>query len=259
MTITRLELAKDTAERTGKLLQRYFQAGNQPGTLKADQTLVTEADRAADQFIQDRIFQEYPSDQILSEEGSTFFPDGRHVWVIDPLDGTVNFSKGMNHWGISIAHLKNGLPQTAVVFFPETSELFSAEKGGGAELNGRRLMLTDDKDNDLFQIFVHCSRMSQRYRVNLPYKTRSLGSAAYHLCLVSNNTATLAFESTPKIWDIAGAWLIVSEAGGVITSLGNNQPFPAKSGVDYQNVSFPTLAAESDDILADAREKIIRK
>ena len=98
--------------------------------------------------------------------------------------------------------------------------------------------------------------MDQRYKVNLPYKKRSLGAAAYHLCLVSKNTAILAFESKPKIWDYAGSWLIVTEAGGVIESLGEKSPFPAQTGADYQDISFSIAAAASDEILAEAKKNI---
>ena len=259
MVRTRLELAKETAILAGKLLQDHFQRGNGQGYLKADRTLVTDADREADQFILEAISREFPDDKILSEEGNTVFPDNQHVWVIDPLDGTINFSKGLSCWGVSIAHLQNGQPQTAALYFPVTDELFSAEKGDGADLNGKTLQISTQDDKDLFEIFVHCSRMHQMYQVKLPYKKRSLGAAAYHLCLVSNNSAVLAFESTPKIWDFAGGWLIISEAGGVVESIGKEQPFPARAGIDYQEISYPIAAARSKSIIDKARENIIRK
>jgi len=258
MAITRLELAVDIAIQTGKLLQEYIQKGNLQATLKTDHTLVTEADQAADRLIQEMISREFPDDQILSEEGNTIFPHCQHVWVIDPLDGTVNFSQGLNYWGVSIAHLVDGYPQTAALYFPETEELFSGVKGHGAELNGVSLQVSEKSSDAFFPIFVHCSRMDLRYKVTLPYKKRSLGAAAYHLCLVSKNSAILAFESSPKIWDYAGAWLIVSEAGGVIESLGEKGPFPAQAGADYQEISFSIIAAASDEILAEAKKNINR-
>jgi len=258
MAITRLELAVDAAKKTGEILKNYFQKGVLQGSLKADQTLVTEADQAADRLIQEIILREFPDDQILSEEGNTIFPHNQHVWVIDPLDGTVNFSQGLNYWGVSIAHLENGYPQTAALYFPETDELFTAEKGQGAELNSLPLRVREQRGDAFFPIFVHCSRMDQRYKVTLPYKKRSLGAAAYHLCLVSKNSAILAFESSPKIWDYAGSWLVVSEAGGVIESLGEKGPFPAQAGADYQEISFSIIAAASDEILAEAKTNINR-
>ena len=80
---------------------------------------------------------------------------------------------------------------------------------------------------------------------------RSLGAAAYHLCLVANNTATLALESTPKIWDYAAGWLIIEEAGAAIRSLSGEKPFPAQPGLDYGKKSYPLLAARSAPILTE--------
>jgi len=259
MKINRLAAAKDAALLTGKMLLDQFQNGDRTGSLKGDRTLVTKADKAADRMIQDMILGEFPNDQILSEEGNTTFPDTKNVWVIDPLDGTVNFSQGLGYWGVSIAHLENGIPKNAALYFPVIGELFTAFQGKGAELNGDRLKVSNDFDENLFPIFVHCSRMGERYHSSLPYKKRSLGSAAYHLCLIAKNTAILGFESTPRIWDFAGSWLIVKEAGGLIESLDGTKPFPAQIGKNYQKTSYPIAAAVSQGMMEKAKEHIIRR
>ncbi len=257
--VDRFEVAKEAALAAGKMLVETYKVGGQKGQLKADRTLVTEADHKADQMIREIILGSFPEDGILSEEGSTILPDGEHVWIVDPLDGTVNFSRGLIYWGVSIAHLQNGSPKSAAVYFPLTEELFSASLGGGAALNGRRLAIQQDFDSNLFPIFMHCSRMHQRYQVTLPFKKRSLGAAAYHLCLVANNTAILAFESTVRIWDFAASWLIIQEAGGRIESLGKSQPFPAEPGKDYHKMPFPIAAAVSDSVLEKARKNIVQR
>jgi myo-inositol-1(or 4)-monophosphatase len=259
MDLTRpksLDIAKDAALKAGSLLSDQFWTGNQVGSLKADRTLVTEADEAADQLIREIILNAFPEDGILSEEASTTLPETEYVWIIDPLDGTVNFSRGLNYWGVSIARLKNGYPDTAAVFFPLTDELFTASLGEGASLNGKQLRVNPEYNPDLFPIFVHCSRMHETYQVDLPYKKRSLGAAAYHLCLIANNTAILGFESTVRIWDFAASWLIIQEAGGVVESFGDQQPFPAIPGKDYHKVPFPIAAAISENVLAEARKKV---
>jgi len=258
MKSKRLVAAKSAALLTGKMLLEQFHSGDRKGSLKGDRTLVTKADKAADQMLQDLILGEFPDDQILSEERETIFPDNKHVWIIDPLDGTVNFSQGLGYWGVSIAHLENGIPQTAALYFPIVDELYTAVRGGGAEYNGKPLQVSGNFDEDLFPIFVHCSRMEERYRDDLPYKKRSLGSAAYHLCLIAKNTAILGFESTPRIWDFSGSWLIVKEAGGEIESISETQPFPAQPGTDYHNVSFPVAAAVSKEMLDKAKSSIVR-
>jgi myo-inositol-1(or 4)-monophosphatase len=210
-------------------------------------------------MIQEMILKEFPGDEVLSEEASTIFPSSQHVWIIDPLDGTVNFSRGFSYWGVSIAHLENGLPQTAATYFPVTDELFTAVLGGGAYLNGQPLQVCEDFDEVLFPVFVHCSRMHDRYQARLPYKKRSLGAAAYHLCLIANNKAVLAFESSVRIWDFAASWLIVREAGGLIEPFGEKEPFPAQAGMDYHNIPFPIIAGASKKVLVQARDQIIRR
>lgn len=256
---SRAGLARKAALQTGKTLLDLYLKGGQTGFLKEDHTLVTEADRAADKMIQKMILDDFPGDKVLSEEGLTIYPDSEHVWIIDPLDGTVNFSQGLGCWGVSIAHLIKGVPQSAALYFPVTDEFYSAIKGEGAFLNGQPLKVADDFDQNLFPIFVHCSRMHKRYKIDLPYKTRSLGAAAYHLCMVANNKAVLAFESTARIWDIAASWLVVTEAGGVIGPYGEAHPFPTAPKIDYKNLPFATIAAASNDVLSQARNKIIRK
>ncbi len=255
----RLDFAKSAALQTGKLLLDHFYNGNRQGELKADRTLVTKADQNADLLLQNMIQEKYPDDGILSEEGSTEFPENDHVWVLDPLDGTVNFSLGLHYWGVSIAHLENGLPQTAAVYFPVVDELYSASRGAGAELNGTPLLVSNPPVDSPYSVFVHCSRMLEKYQVKLPYKTRSLGAAAYHLCLITKGTAVLAFESTPKLWDFAGSWLIVEEAGGLIRANGELQPFPAQPGIKYSDHPYAIFAAASKEVMNEAVAGIHKK
>jgi myo-inositol-1(or 4)-monophosphatase len=255
----RFTLAQTAAQKAGQYLLDQFHNGNRQGSLKSDHTLVTAADREADRIIGELIQAEYPDDGILSEEGSTIFPESEYAWVIDPLDGTVNFSQGLLYWGVSIAVLESGFPRAAAVYFPTSEELFTACSGAGAQVNGRSLRVEDRLAMNYFPVFVHCSRMHQRYQVDLPYKKRSLGAAAYHLCLVANNTAVLAFESTPRIWDFAGGWLVVEEAGGVIRAFQGDQPFPAQPGADYHHQPFPIAAAASEEIFNQAKGGITRR
>ena len=259
MDSTRIEIAKSTAVLVGKELQDHFYNGNRQGDLKPDRTLVTEADKKADLHLQQLISEAFPSDGILSEECSTTYPDAENVWVIDPLDGTVNFSLGLHYWGVSVAHLLGGHPKNAAVYFPVIDELFSASAGEGAEFNGNPLTESDPPIKTQFPVFVHCSRLYKSYQVSVKYKKRSLGAAAYHLCLVPKGAAVLALESQPRIWDFAASWLIVNEAGGVIRSLGDREPFPAEVGIDYADHSFPVLAATNEKMMAYAVKNISKR
>ena len=258
MTHNRMAAAAEIAQLAGKELLDFFQEGNNGGEIKPDRTLVTRADRQADQTIQGLLQDKFPGEGILSEEKSTIYPETKHAWVIDPLDGTVNFSHGLHYWAVSIAHLVDGLPQNGAIYLPVIDELYTASRGKGAFLNGKPLSVRDAPGNELFHLFVHCSRMYQRYEIRTSYKMRSFGAAAYHLCLVANNTATLALESTPKIWDYAAGWLIIEEAGAAISSLAGEEPFPAQAGLDYGKKSYPILAARSAALLTENGAKIRR-
>jgi len=257
---TILAFSIDLAQRTGQLLRDRFRIQGMQVDLKADHSVVTEADRAADRLIRSTIQADYPQDGILSEEDQTTFPaDKPAVWVIDPLDGTSNYSLGLHYWGVSIARLIEGRPQLAVLYFPMIDELYTAVQGKGAFLNGARLELPPIPANHSHTFFSCCSRTHRSYQVKLKYKTRILGSAAFSLVSVARGSTILAFESTPKVWDLSGAWLIVQEAGGEIGPLTGPMPFPLVPGKDYEQTSYATLAAPNSAIWTRGSAGIIQK
>jgi myo-inositol-1(or 4)-monophosphatase len=239
-----LDFASHLAQDTGRLLLGFYNTRGIQANLKPDHTVVTEADLAADRFIYDSINKIFPEDGILSEEASTIYPEGKpHVWIIDPLDGTMNFSLGLHYWGVSIARLQEGMPEIAALYFPYLDELFTASKGEGATLNGVRLFVKPPESYQPETFFSCCSRTHRQYKVDIRYKTRILGSAAYGLSTVARGSAILAFEATPKVWDFSGSWLITQEAGGVIAPLNGGTPFPLVPGKDYGSIKYAMLAA----------------
>ena len=255
-----LSFTIELAQAAGQRLLDYYRPAGITATLKADRTVVTEADLAADQLLREAIRAAFPEDGILSEEAGTTCPAGkRAVWVIDPLDGTTNFSLGLQHWGVSIARLVEGIPTLGVLYFPLLDELFSASRGNGAFLNARRLQVAPPNPAQPTSFFSCCSRTLRNYEVTLRYKTRILGSAAYGLATVARGSAVLAFEATPKIWDFAASWTIVREAGGVIAPLRGESPFPLVPGDDYEGRSFPILAAATPELWQEGRSKIRAK
>ncbi len=255
-----LAFTVELAQATGQLLLDYYRPAGIAATLKADRTVVTEADLAADELLRDALTETYPDDGVLSEEAETIFPSGKNaVWVIDPLDGTTNFSLGLQHWGVSIARLVDGIPDLGVLCFPLLDELFAASRGNGAFLNNRRLEVSPPTPEQPTRFFSCCSRTVRHYEVSLRYKTRILGSAAYGLATVARGSAILAFEATPKIWDFAASWLIVEEAGGVIAPLTGESPFPLVPGTNYEKRSFSMLAAITPELWAEGRSKIRKK
>lgn len=257
---TDLEFILDLARRAGELLRSHFSLEGFAATYKADHSVVTEADVAADRLIGAAIQAAYPTDTLLSEE-MTAPPEitSAPVWVVDPLDGTNNFSQGLHYWGVSIARLQEGWPALAAVYFPLLGELFSAERGRGAFLNGQALHIRPPRNDPANTFFACCARTHRRYDVHLPYKTRILGATAYDLCAVARGAAALSFDVTPKVWDIAAGWLVVQEAGGSIEAWGNRAPFPLHAGNEYHRTAFPTLAAATPDLIAQARTQIVPK
>lgn len=247
--------AEDTAQQVGKDLLETFQHGDVTGTLKDDHTLVTEADHLADDVIRKAVKSTYPDHAVLSEESQTIYPDdATYVWVIDPLDGTTNFSQGLHHWGVSLGLLKHGIPAAAALCFPAVRELYSAHRHGGAALNGRSIIIRPSSSPAPHHFFLHCSRTHQKFKIDIPQKERTLGAAAYHFCAVGKGSGVMALETTVKLWDIAAAWLILEEAGGELAvydrdeegkpSLGKN-PFPPEPGKNYNYVNFTVLAADT--------------
>lgn len=253
-----VEFTARLARQAGDLLAGFFSPFGVQSSLKDDYSVVTEADLAADRMIAAAILDRFPEDQILSEElnPGLAIESSRAIWVVDPLDGTTNFSLGMQTWGVSIARLEAGLPVVAVLYFPLLKEFYQAERGRGASLNGKRLQIGEPAVHRNAAFFSCCSRTFRRYQVDIPYKPRIFGSAAYSFCALTRGAALLSFDATPKIWDIAGVWLLVEEAGGTIGPFDNLHPLPLRLGLDYSHQIFTTLAAANSELEMQARSQI---
>lgn len=255
--MNRLDFAVETAQEAGDLLTTYFKRNENRYSYKPDHSIVTNADLAADKYIHNKLQENFPDDDLLSEEIQTTTPtDQSSLWVVDPLDGTTNFSLGLHYWGVSIAHIKNGQPNIAALFFPLLKETFTAKVGEGAFLNGERLHVRQPHRTNSIPFFSCCSRSHRLYEITVKYKTRILGSAAYGLCTVASGISLLAFEATPKLWDFTGSWLIVSEAGGIVQAHDGSTPFPPLPDSDYSKKSYPILAAASQELFTEAQDQI---
>lgn len=253
-----LLFAVSLARQTGELLCQYFQDTRTKSQQKPDQSIVTDADIAADHLISQTIKRFYPDDILISEELHPYFKDNvpGDVWVIDPLDGTTNFSLGLPVWGVLITRLQAGLPRLTAMYFPRLDEMYTAVSGNGAYLNGESIRVKPPDPAQPAAFFACCSRTFRYYRVSIPYKPRILGSAAYSFCALARGIAVVSFEATPKIWDIAGAWLLVNEAGGNIETYTGDNPFPLDSKHEYHRHNFPVLGAATPELTATARQKI---
>jgi myo-inositol-1(or 4)-monophosphatase len=255
-----LEFAIQLAQQTGDLLVEHFTSKGTQASTKPDNTLVTQADLAADRLITASIYQQYPNDLILSEESNTQSGNAESpIWVIDPLDGTTNFSLGLPIWGVSIARVVDGYPQTAVLYFPMIDELYFAQAGNGAFFNQQELITRRPPPTQTTSFFACCSRTSRNYIVNLRYKTRILGAATYDLGCVARNAAIASMEVTPKIWDLAAGWLILKEAGGAVDVFQGPKPFPIQPKFDYQSTNYPVIAAADEELLEKIRSSIQKR
>ena len=255
---TPLEFATRLARQAGKTLLDTFRLSGTAASMKPDRSFVTLADVAADQLITTAIREQYPEDAILSEElHSNLQQSAPSVWIVDPLDGTTNFSLGLQGWGVLITRVHAGQPEESVQYFPMLDELYTAQRGQGACLNGVPIQPRMVEPDQPFGFFSCCSRTHRRYEISIPYKPRILGSAAYSFCLLARGVALIGMEVMPKIWDIAGAWLLVQEAGGVIQPLEGEAPFPLQVGRDYSRANFPMLGAATPELLESARSKIM--
>lgn len=252
-----LSFAANLARETGQLLLQYYQSPHTHSQLKQDRTILTEADLAADAHLTSSLQKHFPEDQLLSEEGNTTYIGGP-TWVIDPLDGTSNFALNLHYWGVSIARIIDGWPELAALYFPVIGELYTAQRGQGAFLNGNQLH-TNTRPHPRPVAFFTCdSRVFRRYQVEIPYKARILGSAAYNFCAVARGISTIGFETTPRVWDIAASWLVLEEAGGILQPF-KDAPFPLQPGTDYKLIPYPILGAETPQTLTLAQQKITLK
>ena len=255
-----LDFAINLALQAGDLLQNYYSPTGIQSTVKADHTVVTEADLAADRLITRQIKLQYPDNEILSEESSHILKDPKSpTWVIDPLDGTTNFSLGLAIWGVSIARLVNRFPELGVIYFPRLNELYSAKQGAGAYLNSKPTTVRAPDPTQPNSFFACCSRSFRTFNISIPYKPRILGSSTYTISMVARGLALLALDATPKIWDLAAVWLLVEESGGIMSVFDGSPPFPLSPDLDYNSISYTVLSAATPNLLQMAQKMIHRK
>lgn len=220
-------VAVETALAAGRLLrERLGQV--QEIRFKGTVNLVTEVDEASERLIVERIRAAFPEHAILSEEGgvSSSAQDARYLWVVDPLDGTTNYAHGYPLFAVSIALVVDGTPELGVVYQPVLDELFLAERGAGAYLNGRRIQVSDQETMIMALLATGFPYDLERRKRALAHFgrfttiTRAIrrdGSAALDLCYVAAGRFDGFWEPELAPWDTAAGALIVREAGGVVT------------------------------------------
>jgi len=203
---------------------------------KGTNDFVTNVDKEAEQAIVSILRKSYPDHDIVAEEGGEYTNNNSdYQWVIDPLDGTTNFIKGIPHFAVSIALRYRGKLDQAVIFDPLRGEVFTASRGGGAQLNGRRIRVTSLPDlggsvlatGFPFKNKHHLDAYTETFKTFFTEAAdiRRTGSAALDLAYVAAGRFDGFWEIGLKPWDIAAGELIVREAGGLVSDFvgGNNQ------------------------------------
>jgi myo-inositol-1(or 4)-monophosphatase len=231
-----LDLAVRAAREAGAILQEYARRGFRISH-KGRIDLVTEADLASERHIKELITSHYPTHDILAEESCTSVrgnPGEDYCWIIDPLDGTTNFSHGYPCYAVSIGVERKGEMVAGVIYDPTRDELFTAERGAGSMLNGEKIQVSDvDQLERALVVSGFPYDVRERMDEYLPawrifleraQGVRRLGSASIDMCCIANGRMDGFWEHGLNPWDTAAGWIIIEEAGGRVSQM-DGSPF----------------------------------
>jgi len=240
-TRAQLALAERLARAAGAIQRERYETGVRIRTKSAPIDLVTEVDHACEALIVETLRRERPDDAVLAEEGGGSDRAGaRWRWIIDPLDGTTNYAHGYPRFCVSIGVERDDVRELGVVYDPLLDELFTATRGGGAFVNGRRLHVSEEDDlgralvatgfaydvrNASDDNLDHFASFVKRARA-----VRRDGSAALDLCYLAAGRFDGFWELKLHPWDVAAGFLIVEEAGGRVSDSRGGPP--PRSGRD---------------------------
>lgn len=223
-----LSYVEDLARRAGAILREGYSKEHEVA-YKGVIDLVTEVDHQSEAFLLGEVQRDFSSHHIFSEESGVIQGSNDHVWYIDPLDGTVNYAHQVPIFAVSIAYASNGTLTLGAVYDPMRDEMFLAERGKGAWLNGRPLKVSAtaelqksllvtgfpydawNTEQDNFANFVKFAKLTQG--------VRRLGSAALDLCYVAAGRFDGFWELALKPWDVAAGGLVCEEAGARVTNV----------------------------------------
>jgi len=243
--IPNLKEIEKLARGAGEILKEGFRQDIKISSKDEEIDLVTEMDSRSEAFLLKQIRTRFPDHQIITEESGTHGENGRYAWHVDPLDGTVNYAHGIPIYTVSLGFAVDGRVEKGVVYDPSRDECFSAERGGGAFVNGEaiRVAQADRLAQALmvtgfpYDVWTHPENNLDHY-VRFALRTqgvRRLGSAALNLCYVAAGRFDGCWEIRLKSWDIAAGARIAQEAGALVTDI--------RGGPDYLRPEPSILAA----------------
>jgi myo-inositol-1(or 4)-monophosphatase len=239
-----LDAAVAAARAAGRLLHQHWNETHQV-RWKGQADPVTEMDRQAEELIADMLRQAFPTYGLVGEEGGEQFVSDDLRWLVDPLDGTTNYMRGYPLFAVSIGLEKAGQLVAGVVYNPVLDELFAAERGGGATLNGRPIRVaptTELRNSVLASGFPYDARRDERNNgvhwnsfLRRVLSMRADASAALDLCHVAMGRIDGFWELELGPWDMAAGVVIVEEAGGRVTQVSGDPFSPYQPSVLASN------------------------
>ena len=240
-----LKKITEIVKEAGKII---LSAHNQENTITAKEgkkNFVTKYDVAVQEFLFRELGKEFPDAQFIGEEGANDFSTDGLRFIIDPIDGTTNFMQDYRCSCISIGLCKGNDVIAGVVYNPYTDELFSAEKGKGAYLNGNRIKVSERPLSDGLALFgtspYHPENTDETFSLlrkvfDFSRDIRRSGSAAYDICMIACGRCEVFFEKSLQPWDIAAGTLILKEAGGIALNYqGRDISFSTPDDVVFAN------------------------
>lgn len=223
-----VQIAREAGAIVTEIAERRRATASRAFDLKGDFDLVTEADRASETWIVRRLRELFPTHAIIAEEGGGVSGDSGYRWYVDPLDGTTNFAHGFPVYNVTLGLEKDGELIAGSIFDPTRNEMFSAAKGAGAYLNGRRLAVSEAAKVEECLVATGFPSRKRHLNVNvhfyyqlamLSHGVRRAGAAAIDLAYVACGRLDAFWEFALNPWDMAAGILLVEEAGGKVTTM----------------------------------------
>jgi myo-inositol-1(or 4)-monophosphatase len=219
-----LKAAENAARAAGKLLCANFQQRQHVNAVAAHD-IKLEIDVQAQELIGKLLLDEFPAHALYGEEGIVGDQSSDHQWIVDPLDGTVNYFYGIPHFCVSIALRQRGEIIVGVIYDPIRNEMWAGQKGDVSKLNGSPIQVSERRELAEAVISIGLAKTRETIDKNFPLlqqmihrvrKCRVLGSAALDLAYVACGRFDAYIETGISLWDIAAGWLLVENAGGTV-------------------------------------------
>ena len=243
-----LEFAVQSAYEAGRLTLGYFGTEAVRPEFKTDDTPVTVADREAERLIRERIEARYPDHAILGEEfGVTGRSDSEHLWILDPIDGTKSFVRGVPLYGVLIGLQIDGVCEVGAAYFPAIDEMVCAAKGDGCYLNGRRARVSTRSLAQGIASYTDVASFDEHGRATAWERVLSAaGSArgwsdAYGHALVATGRAELMLDPIMNPWDCGPFPPILREAGGYFGDWSGNETIYANEAMSTTQTILPEV------------------